>query len=678
MTAQDSPNEIYIKVFRYLGKKDLLCCSLVCKSWSTPAIQTLHTTVQLNGRGVNFLQLKLSQQEKQEHPFYQHGHWVKTLRIWLDEPDPDDDMDCSSIHLEEAEFRNLIYYLPNLKKIDITGSFYSTFYLQALQNTNSSEYLQKMEEIVVQKIISSREYRDLAFSARLNFCQSLTHLDIFFENQTITSDSGESGDGLFFLPRFTNLTHLEIQNHQYPHLTVFQLLEMVPTLVDLKFQNNFSDSANDVNNGSLLLGTEKNMIERKKSLPIQLESLALALPRLTKPSLRCFLSYLFDHLKSFKIYMNSVTFYDWVRDIGVDEALEFAETLNQINNVELAFEPIPGNDQQQAQQQNSNEFRANTFYKFLHALIGNRTLSNCSTTYYGGEIRQETPFISIKNSSSLSFRDGLDFNSGSNSYRLPTPKIKYTKIGPEIITNARLLLATGAESSTTRVQILQSILGKCLNLEELFVYCCITDFKLKATSDDSTRQQERRLTKVKLIGSALTQPLIDALCTHQPNIKVIICTAQHIGPDFDVDLLQDDITLDLTGYRNLHNFTYNIKNAIAGEFDHLFIHFIINIYSNNSSSSSSKSQQQHYYYDIRPLGIRKRPFSCTSTFTGFINQRREDESVKIKSITVHCNEITDFVLFTGSSLPTAIAEFHAGALQAKTPAKFEYFLHLHC
>lgn len=678
---KDVPNEIYLKIFKQVAKRDLVNCVLVCKSWSTPANQTLHTNVHLKGNDVLFIQSELSQQDQDQHPFFRQGRWTKSLGIWFDEDD-DDDILADSAQFGEAEFCTLLSYLPNLKRLDMTGSSHSLFYLQYLKKIDSKTNLRKLEEIRVQNVNCTQEYKGCTFIARLNFYKSLTHLDIFFANQKFTSNNGKSVGALHLLPRFTNLTHLEVQNHQYQDLTAFQLLDMFPGLVVLKFQSNMNP--NDVEE-SLLSGVEK---KNNKLLAVQLKSLVLSLSKLTRHYIQNFITcFSAGQLNDFKIYMNSVTFHEWTRNVSVELALEFAKSLSQIKNVEISFQSAHQPEQNTSFEQTSGNVKTTTFYQFLGALVRNRKLSNCAATYYGGYIRQEVPSITIKDNAHLSFRHVLDFHPGSG-YKLSVP-FKQANVLPAIIKNAKVFLA-GEEAVpiTTPCKLIQSILENCPNLEDLLAHCYDTNFKLMADNSIAidngnasksnslstflpTRQQQQQrkgnFTRIRLSGSALTQSLIDVLSTHQQNIKAIVCSAQVIGDNFDLDELQNDPTLDLTGLNSLQNFTFCVKNVIAGDFDHLFIHFIY--HSKNDDNDDDKVIEEHCYYDIRPLETRSRTYSCTSTTPTFIRQCQEDTSVESKSVTFKCNKIPEFVLFTGSSALTPIAKFSFGELLYTTSAR---------
>lgn len=125
------------------SKRVFIICSLTCKSWSEPAIQTLYEEVKLNGTQIFKLKRSLSQDPGQ-HPLIQHGQFVQNLVIFNDKGCRDDESDIAKgqdsyniqgyqdrhwrsngSRFSQEEFYQLLSNLRNLKKLDISRNRFS-------------------------------------------------------------------------------------------------------------------------------------------------------------------------------------------------------------------------------------------------------------------------------------------------------------------------------------------------------------------------------------------------------------------------------------------------------------------------------------------------------------------------------------------------------------------------
>ncbi|KAI7865891.1 uncharacterized protein EV154DRAFT_532998 [Mucor mucedo] len=211
--TQFVPNEIFTQIFKLLSRKDVYNCIYVCKGWQPSAFLAFYETINLFSVPVNFNQLS------------KYGHITKHLilngrRIARSKDQV----------LTENEFFLMLSYVPNLRTIDIPPkNTYARTYAKFMDNVKADEYIKN-----IQRIGSVRHM--IGFGVIHRFCKTIRQLDCY-GGSPFPVTGPLALRLLEYLPQFTHLTNLKICVGRNIDITLFDVLQCCPNLVELDYGN---------------------------------------------------------------------------------------------------------------------------------------------------------------------------------------------------------------------------------------------------------------------------------------------------------------------------------------------------------------------------------------------------------------------------------------------------------
>lgn len=191
--------------------------------------------------------------------------------------------------LEKEEFLHLLSFLKNVKKLDLSKSMHSAYYMDILQQLDSAVYLKRIEWILpniqadkhhLMLMMNNSTAKTKRFSHYCKFAGTLTGLQLY----------GYNSNNLPLLSTFKKLDHLDISNPQDTNLTLFHILNACQHLKTLNFTS-FVDVPNHPD--QLLQKMVRNSISTTTNLSTDdcsslthsqfLDSFALHVPSLILP-----------------------------------------------------------------------------------------------------------------------------------------------------------------------------------------------------------------------------------------------------------------------------------------------------------------------------------------------------------------------------------------------------------
>jgi hypothetical protein len=117
----------------------------------------------------------------------------------------------------------------------------------------------------------------------------------------------------------------------------------------------------------------------------RIQSLKLEIPNLSAAYIKYLTNRLPGSLKKLKIKVTGIRFHGWVQEIGEDQILQFATGLSVTGNIKLtATVDRTARRDEEARQQHQLVESKMTFYSVLNGIVGNRTLSDCSSSFRKG------------------------------------------------------------------------------------------------------------------------------------------------------------------------------------------------------------------------------------------------------------------------------------------------------
>lgn len=700
MLAQTAPYEVLVQIFLHLrNRTNLLECTIVCQSWSTPAIEALHQKVLLNDMDIDFVRKKYlvkqfvhtatEETDEVPAPFEQHGKFVKQLSI----------NDTGMVSFGSQDFITLMSYLPHLKIINLKGSDQSKFYLFSLQYLDSNTTLTQLEKISSKHNPDQRrllEYEEAVFMACLNFSSSLKQVNFHYREIDYMSDRDDSmGDMLHFLPQFINLTHLTLENSAKADLTSFDLLKMFPNLIKLKYKSIqfvVPHKVNEVVQNLLQVPQEAAASTTLSAYyGTNLQKLHLTLPIITKAYIK-YIIHCLPKLKSLKLFTVGTDLYDWMDYIGQDLLQQFYQRLKQINNVEISCntdieEPTPQQQRnhrtadpvrlagestnQQLEIKNlSSQERVDKMFQLLNSAVGDdprqreKILTNCNAVYamvHSTEQKVENSFKKRDNSLNI-------YCTLVDPKVIPQPtRATPTMFGPEIITKLTIMAGRDDGQDSTRPRDnLKYALSNYPRLQYLRMLCFAPNaYKSFIISGGGSNlgtylsSSQENLRKIQMSGGGLTNYFLDVIAEYLPDIEVITCGSprEDLGQNNAMIRL---IMIDLTRFTQLKRVAINVTNYIDHqELHHIYIQF-----------QYAEGEVKPQYYDIVPPSDRwETPGSCKPTTRNQMSSSIANGTLSgSKGFRFRCSKkIDEFILCYGETEDRILAEFRSGELQVAVP-----------
>lgn len=334
MGIQQAPTEILEQIFSFLS--DTRECISVCKAWHLTASRIFYSQVTLTRHNaIGFIRHS-----------GQSGQWVRYLKF-------QERMEKISTQV----FQKLLYQVPNVKILDLTGLSKSVCSL-LLGEINQSCFT-RMDEIKVNLNLSGQD-REQHFLACYNNRKTIRYLNLnnFRSCYTINDLSGNC---LAFLPQFQQLTQLCIHNdllHGDRYLLIPKVLEACPKLIQfgLFTKRHFPDGSK----AALLSMTDVTQRKVLKEMEFELHDFHEG-----------YIKYLvlYTQLKKLKVHMMDTDLYDWLMEKEEDVIISFADYLSRVEQVELVAEIVPGK-----RQRNIVHDKMTRHWQFMNKLMKTRNL----------------------------------------------------------------------------------------------------------------------------------------------------------------------------------------------------------------------------------------------------------------------------------------------------------------
>lgn len=177
MKAQSLPNEILIQIFERLPRPTVYQCLFVCKAWETAAVQQFYQQVLFSAKMMIRMKNMLRPKKRSTKQVVTRGELARNLKLSHD----------YSRELSQDELISWLSYMPYLKKINMTKSYYQQAYLKAIfdklewnsNNNITTGFLDRIEDLQVLPNVGSssvditKEYK-VCYALR----RSLKHLHL--------------------------------------------------------------------------------------------------------------------------------------------------------------------------------------------------------------------------------------------------------------------------------------------------------------------------------------------------------------------------------------------------------------------------------------------------------------------------------------------------------------------
>ncbi|CAO3621534.1 unnamed protein product [Mucor hiemalis] len=299
-------------------------CALVCRSWHRPACRVLYEKMNIPRSSRKLLRC-LSDQENNL------GHSCKVLEFWSGSDD--------EIVLDTVEFAQLLSFLPNVKRIELTEYSHTLHYLKLLKT--NAHLLLNAQAIIFDYCVKNLKISQFYIECLLSFKNSMQQMRITSLDTTIHTTDGRSGNIISFLSDFKSLLDLQIENIDYnrtpsfppvasgiPLLHMFTVMRSCSRLQRFALRNTFREPEND---------NEEPFDHR------ELKYLKLDILDISEKHINYIISNI-TKLKQFKlksgypnIFDDLRTPEDWMGKIGSESLSSFFNHLANIDRVTLSL-----------------------------------------------------------------------------------------------------------------------------------------------------------------------------------------------------------------------------------------------------------------------------------------------------------------------------------------------------
>lgn len=306
MRIQDVPIEICREIF-YLSENPYQC-ALVCKSWTGYALQVFYNDLTLGALGINQTKQELKKNPKERNGFFRYANLVKKLTI--KENNDHVLVESSSypyFEFDQHELIMLLECLPNIENLALNVHD-DNEYIRYILETDSKKCLNHIQSI-------TSDQSEIPFCLHYKYRATITTL-IINEQQEIINLGSRWDSLLNLLSHFTKMTDLTLINPSH-RITTFNVQKVCPSLISLEFNGDIDvpdEKALEIVDHSTNFDSNRN-----------LKMLKLILPTMSKTYVRYLAEYLCKTIDSLEVEMFFMNLYDWLNDVGMDTALEFAK-----------------------------------------------------------------------------------------------------------------------------------------------------------------------------------------------------------------------------------------------------------------------------------------------------------------------------------------------------------------
>lgn len=251
--------------------------------------------------------------------------------VEVDSKEEEKGIDGDACKLTTQELKSLSY-LPNLQSIDFHDSDYYRFYMNCLAGLDNSQYLQHIKEI--SRSESGFTFNDKGkdyLEACYNFRSTITRLFVVIEEAI--DDDDVTHDNIYnALPDFKQLKNLKFYNDTDENLTTFDIQRLYPSLTSLEFLSGFKIPDDRVVE-ELSKPVNATKYNNLKNLVVHFSELTVSYVNYLKAR------FLPSSLNKLWIIIDDMDIFDWMRNVGMDTALDLAHYVSCFSNGRLAACP---------------------------------------------------------------------------------------------------------------------------------------------------------------------------------------------------------------------------------------------------------------------------------------------------------------------------------------------------
>lgn len=375
MIVEKLPLEIIQNILLYVKQEELKNLLYICKKWHqlVKSIYFQQITWRTKEK-IQWLKQRLTVMNENNKDLLIFGQLRMAKRLHI-QWDTDYQSDITngrytspSTKFTKREFLYLLSLFPNLKYLNVMQSAHRGHYLKILRNCQSTELPQSLEEIVMEGDFLDEEDGDpriQKFATCYQFRQSLEYMTLPYFDGFVHGKSF-----LELLPDFKSLNTLELSNSVNPDFTLFQLLQVCPSLSSLKYTSTF-DIPQDAT--KQLSDWTQNLLDQNSSIShhlSNLKKLKLTTPNLTAPYVDFFRYHCPKNLSDLELQHTGTGMYGWIDSVAMNVALDFCKSLQKLTSLRLSFD----------RESVVEHRRIDSFYQILDALTGTRNFLTRSAT----------------------------------------------------------------------------------------------------------------------------------------------------------------------------------------------------------------------------------------------------------------------------------------------------------
>ncbi|KAI9269669.1 hypothetical protein EDC94DRAFT_599586, partial [Helicostylum pulchrum] len=513
------PYEIYLQIFKLLDKPTISNCATVCKDWTLPAFRVYYKEITINEHG-DALKASLYQEE-----CFKYCVWTEQVLIRQDIYGYHLGARKPEVPLTKQAFLKFFEYFPDLKIIRINTSDYT----KCLRDIDTSQYLTRLEKVIFDESSGSSR-NNLYCSIYYNFRASITHVSLHHGIES------------------TLVSHED-------YVAVYEVQVVCPSLTSIKMY--------DFQIIPPPFQADSNIFYQHSHL----KELSISFANISTNYIECIVKYLPEFVESLDIGINRIDLYDWIDQVGVDNALKLAKVMSKLSSASIEWIPYKVYE---TEHENIGESDMTIFFKILNAFKGDKKVS-CTASF--------SDFRSVHNSMRFSNRDlqiyyGLKYadlfdDSGDERvFELAVPDRTISVIGPEVINNSTFFICI--TDSELAFKVLKYSLINCPHLQSLEIKgvnsprqeCILSSskdrFRKRVEKYDPTIVSTEALKVVKLKGFIPSQEYFDLLSCYLPGIQIFTCKSER-GGRFDNSEVPRDCIVDLTRFKSLQVFYFDIQ-----------------------------------------------------------------------------------------------------------------------
>ncbi|KAG2208672.1 hypothetical protein INT47_007770 [Mucor saturninus] len=398
------------------------------------------------------------------------------------------------------------------------------------------------------------KYRATIASAEFKYCSIMMELGSRLDKS------------LNFLGELKNLTYLTLYNSCDFNLTTLDLQRLCPNLKGINYVSH-------------ILIPDKMIREQLEDLSdtityTKLEYLKITVPSIPLHYTRYLTNLLSKQVANLEIVISKAYIFDWINEIGLTDAFEFALAVGAIEDFSINFALDRNHDQQSREYDSENGLsRLESFFVLVLAFRGHKN-KWCSFTFRDAAACPDETFKFFGSENILDVQYSLEYEEfwdpDTDVFCMHSLNNTTLRSGFNMINDFSVSILGGLDRGLA-FKFMEFVIAECSNVSS-FEYVDIhrsvetisilEEYDLSKPDDDSaTSTIQKRMNSLSIETAILEDFELDQISQYFPCIVKILC-----NHSFTDCVESNEIEIDVTSFKHLKSLTYFVQSSQKGQY----------------------------------------------------------------------------------------------------------------